>query len=148
MIDADLPGRNSRHPRPLLPYNLGRWASLAVNLSRKQSTEVEGYVKPSYVNLCTLQTVYLSHNPSGGLTGIFTDGGEGRSEILLGPDVKKSVRIFGLCERITGGESWQGFAFLQVYAPCHDVVSRLIQYRSRTKTANSYHILNLLATMC
>jgi hypothetical protein len=85
-----------------------------VKINKKPSMEIEGYVEPSYINLATLRTVYLSHSPSGGLTGIFTESGEDRSEVVLGTSAKRSVKLFGLCERIIEGECWKGFAFLQV----------------------------------
>jgi hypothetical protein len=117
MIDVDLPGRSSLHPRPLLPCHLGRWAPLPTKISKSPSVEVEGYVEPSYINLSILPMVYLSHTPSRGLTGISTESGEDRSQILLGTNAKRSVKLFGLCERIVSGECWKGFAFLQVSTP-------------------------------
>lgn len=124
MIDADLPGRNSFHPRPLLPCNLGRWAPLPVAITREPGYEIEGYVEPFFINLSNIPTVFLSSSFSGGLSGIFTEGGEGRSEILLGANAKRSVKLFGLCERVLGLGCKFGFSFLQVnlfctgYIPC------------------------------
>jgi len=148
MIDIDLPGCNSLYPRPLLPHNFGKWASLPINVIKKPIAEVEGYIEASSINLSALQTVYLSHSLSGSLNGIFTKSGENRSEILLGANAKRSVRLFCLCDRVVSGECWQTFSILQVSVLYGGVKAPLTNIRSKQRAASSCQRLILLAMKC
>jgi hypothetical protein len=96
MIDADLPGRDSSHPRPLLPVRTGNWASRAVNTVKGRYLEVEGYAKASYINFSACETVYLSCGPAGGLQGIFAEDGKDRQALYLGHGSKRTVKVLGL----------------------------------------------------
>ena len=95
-IDADLPGRDSFHPRPLLPGRIGSWVPRAVNMVKSRYLEVEGYTKASYINFSASETIYISYSPAGSLLGIFAEDGEDRQAIHLGRPSKRAVRLFGL----------------------------------------------------
>jgi hypothetical protein len=96
MIDADLPGRDSFHPRPLLPVRTGNWAPRAVNMVKERYLEVEGYAKASYIKFSACETVYLSCDPAGSLQGIFAEDGKDRQALYLGQGSKRTVKLLGL----------------------------------------------------
>lgn len=102
----------SPHPRPLLPHKLGNWAPYSVVTIREPSLQIEGYFEPSYVNISTCTSLYLSYSDSQSLCGIFDHKGEGREEVYLGAELApRTVRLYGAHRRsFPGGNT----PFLQV----------------------------------
>ncbi|KAF2196023.1 hypothetical protein GQ43DRAFT_476689 [Delitschia confertaspora ATCC 74209] len=108
----DIEQRDSHHPRPLLPYDLGRWNPYSIKTVREPYLPIEGYFEPSYIELSTYKPVYLSYTYKGGISGIFNESGEGREQVLLGKAIRsRTVNLLGLYRRtIPEGE----IAFFQI----------------------------------
>jgi hypothetical protein len=101
-MDIALPDRTtfSPHPRPLLPLSLGRWVPYSVTTIQKPSLQIEGYFKPSYVEVSTCTSIYLSYGDRHSLRGIFDHKGEGREEVYLGGESDpRTVRLYGAHRR-------------------------------------------------
>ena len=105
-MDIALPDRTSPHPQPLLPFSphprpllppgLGRWAPYSVVTILKPSLQIEGYFKPSYVDVSACTSVYLSYDGPQSLCGIFNQKGEGCEEVYLGGKLEpRTVRLYG-----------------------------------------------------
>jgi hypothetical protein len=138
MIDADLPGRDSFHPRPLLPVRTSNWAPRAVNMGKERYLEVEGYAKASYIKFSACETVYLSCDPAGSLQGIFAEHGKDRQALYLGHGSKRAVKLFGL--RRIG--QWN-IALIQVSIVLLAVLPSSHNIRFKLKTENTFLTLIL-----
>lgn len=93
---VDFLERLSPHPRPLLPFNIGNPVSYSVTTVSRPYLHIPGYFEPFYVDLSTCTSVYLTY-VNGGVRGIFTQGGPGREEVVLGNKAKvRTVKLYGL----------------------------------------------------
>lgn len=92
----DLADGNSVHPRALLPPQLGKSIPYSVTNSSIPYLQIPGYFQPFYTDLCDCTSVYLTYNPFGGISGVFSHRGEEREEIFLGSSGLKSVKLYGL----------------------------------------------------
>lgn len=112
MIDIAVPNRSSPHPRPLLPYHPRIWVPYSIKTVRAPYMPIEGYFEPSYVDIYTCRTIYLSYRHYGELCGIFNESREGCEEVSLGTITQaRTVRMLGLHRvSIPGGD----IAFVQV----------------------------------